>query len=165
MVSYLDTTTGRVVRIPASELRPGVIQARIQGIDGLVWICPDELHPSEIRHPPFEDEIRDAVLQIQQVFAEHRPLSFEEWEEGFRRDAHPEDEVALWLHAANVYAEFAANDGSAERRRDVYRIIVACLTTSSPGAVWHVLRTAVMSKDETAEVVRRFYDADAPADQ
>jgi hypothetical protein len=68
-VPFLDVERGRIVRIPASELRH--------------------------------------VRQIQAAFAEHRQLTFEEWEEGFRRDANPEREIAIWSHAADVYITFA----------------------------------------------------------
>jgi hypothetical protein len=156
MVPFLDVPSGRVVRIPASELRPGVIQARVQGIDELVWVLPDQLKEGEVKHPPFGEDVRDHIRQIQAAFAEHRALSFEEWEDGFRRDARPEREIAIWSHAADVYQVFATQEPSPERRKDIYRVIVACLTTS-PEAVWHVLRPAVLSKAEAEKVVKRFY--------
>src|SRR5262245_28752677 len=156
MVPFLDTENGRVVRIPASELRPGAIQVRLQESDEVVWALPDQLHQSEIQHPEFNEDVRDFIRQIQVAFAEHRPLSFEEWEEGFRRDANPAQEIGLWLHAAEVYTAFTADEPFAERRRDVYRCIVACLTTS-PDAVWHVLRLEVLSRAESEQVVNRFF--------
>src|SRR5689334_15852325 len=81
MVRFFDGETGRVVRIPASELRPGALQAHVQGIEGLVWLLPDQLQPGEIKHPPFGEDVRAYIRQIQEAFAEHRPLSFEEWED------------------------------------------------------------------------------------
>ena len=156
MVPFFDVASGRVVRIPASELRPGVVQARMQGVEGLVWLLPDQLQQGEVRHPPFDEGIRAYIRQIQEAFAEHRPLSFEEWEDGFRRDANPEREIALWSHAADVYTAFAGGEPSPGRRKDVYRCIVACLTTT-PDNVWHVLRPAVLTRAEAEQVVHRFY--------
>jgi hypothetical protein len=52
------------------------------------------LRQGEIRHPPFDEELRAYIRDIQAAFAEHRDLSFEEWEDGFRRDAHREREIA-----------------------------------------------------------------------
>jgi hypothetical protein len=155
-VPFFDVESGRLVHIPASELRPGMIQARVQGIDGLVWLLPDQLQPGEVKHPPFEEDIRAYLRQIQQAFAEHRPLSFEEWEDGFRRDAHPEREIALWSHAADIYTDFAGSEPSAQRRRDIYRCIVACLT-SGPESVWHVLRPEVLSRVDAEQLVNRFF--------
>src|SRR5438105_517510 len=95
-VPFLDMESGRVVRIPAAELRPGTIQVRVQGIDELVWVLPDQVKQGEVKHPPFGEDIRAFIRQIQAAFVEHRQLSLEVWEDGFRRDAHPEREIALW---------------------------------------------------------------------
>jgi hypothetical protein len=159
-VPFFDVESRRVVRIPASELRPGVVQARIQGIDEVVWVLPTQLRQGELQHPPFEEGIRAYIRQIQAAFAEHRPLSFEEWEDGFRRDADPAREIAIWSHAAEVYQAFAGQEPSPARRKDMYRAIVACLTTS-PETVWHVLRPEVLSRLEAEQVVNRFYGKSA----
>jgi hypothetical protein len=92
LVPFYDVPSGRVVRIPPSELRPGCVQARMEGVDGVVWISPDQVEQGEIRHPPFDEDIRAYIRDIRAAFAEHRDLSFEEWEDGFRRDANPERE-------------------------------------------------------------------------
>lgn len=156
MVPFLDLDVGRVVQIPAAELRPGVVRARVEGVDGLVWVMPDQLEEGELRHPPFGEDVRPYIRQIAEAFAEQRPISFDEWEDGFRRDANPAREIALWLHAAEVYRAFADRERSPERRRDIYGAIVACLT-ASPDTVWHVLRPAVLSRTEAQQVIDRFY--------
>jgi hypothetical protein len=133
-----------------------MVQVRVQGIDGVVWVAPDQLQQSEIRHPPCDEQIRARIRLIQDAFAEHRRLSFDEWEDGFRRDTHPVQEVALWLHAGEVYSTFAASEPSAERRKDIYRCIIACLT-SGPDGVWHVLQPAILSRAEAKQVVDCFF--------
>jgi hypothetical protein len=160
MVPFLDVEAKRVVRIPASELRPGAIQVRLRGSDEVVWALPDQLHRGEIKHAEFNEDIRDYIRQIESAFAEHRPLSLEEWEDGFRRDANPEREIALWSHAADVYTAFAAVEPSIDRRRDIYRCIVACLTTG-PDAVWRVLRPEVLSHAEAEQIINRFFGKSA----
>lgn len=159
-VPLFDTKAGRVVRIPASELPPHAIQVHLQGSDEVVWALPEELRQGEIKHGELEEGVRDYIRQIQAAFAEHRAVSFEEWEDGFRRDANPEREIAFWLHAAEVYTAFAANEPAAERRRDVYRCVVACLTTG-PDGVWQVLRPEVLSRAEAEQVVNRFFGKQA----
>lgn len=156
MVPFLDAATGRVVQIPASELRPGTIQVRLQDSGEIVWALPEQLHHDEIKHPTFDEGVRDYIRQIQSAFAEHRAISFEEWEDGFRCDDNPDREIALWSHAADVYMAFAVNEPSAERRRDIYRCLVACLTTG-PKDVWKVLRPQVLRHAETEAIVKRFF--------
>lgn len=156
MVAFYDVETGRLVQIPASELRPGTVQARVQGIEGLVWISPDQLKQGELRHPKFEKDVLAYIQDIHEAFAEHRLLSLQEWEDGFRRDTDPLREIAMWSHAADIYRAFTGNEPSAERRRGVYRCIIACLTTS-PDDVWQVLDLTDLSREEAARVVDRFH--------
>ena len=156
MVRFFDVDSGRVVSIPASELAPGAIRAHIQGVDEVVWVLPEKLKEGPIRHPPFNEGIRGYIRQIQEAFAEHRPLSFEEWEIGFRRDANPAQEIALWLHAADVYTAFTGDEPSAERRHEVYRCVLACMNGSRDN-IWHVFRHEALSRAEAEQVVKRFY--------
>ncbi|MDB5312171.1 MAG: hypothetical protein JWO38_6373 [Gemmataceae bacterium] len=64
MVPFLDAEAGQVVRIPASELRPGAIQVRLRGSDEVVWALPEQLHQGEVKHPEFDEGIRDYIRQI-----------------------------------------------------------------------------------------------------
>lgn len=156
-VPFLDVKSGRVVRIPAAELRPGAVQVRLAGHAELVWVLAEELKGGGLRHPPFGEEIRKYIRQIQAAFAEHRPLTLEEWEDGFRQDANAEREIALWSHAADVYGAFASPASSPGRRGDIYRVIVACLV-ASPDSVWRVLEPlAVLTRAEADEIIARFY--------
>jgi hypothetical protein len=156
LVPFLDAETGRVVRIPASELRPGAIQIRLQGNNEVVWALPEQFHQGEIKHPEFDEGIRDYIRQIHTAFAEHRSLSFEEWEEGFRRDGNPEREIAIWSHAADIYTAFTADESLVDRRQDIYRCIVTCMTTG-PDDVWKVLRPEVLTKAQAKQLVNRFF--------
>jgi hypothetical protein len=155
-VPFYDALSRRVVRIPAAELRPGVVEVRLAGQQELVWVLPEDLHAGAVRHPPFDEDVRKHIRQIQTDFAEHRPLTLDEWEEGFRRDANPEREIAIWSHAADVYRQFASPASSPERRQDVYRVIVACLV-AAPDSVWRVLEPAVLTRGEAESIVKRFY--------
>ena len=156
MVRYYDVSTKRVVQIPAAELRPGCVQARIQGLDGIVWISADQVHQGPLRHPPFDEDIRQYIRQIQEAFAEQRPLSFDEWEEGFRRDGDPIREIAGFSYTADVYSLFTKDEPSAERRREVYRLLIGCMTTSRE-SVWHVVPRSTLSRTEAEQIVHRFY--------
>lgn len=155
-VKFFDLETQRVVEIPHRELSPGAVRAQIDGIEGIVWVMPDQLSAGPLQHPPFSEDIRVFVREIQNVFAEHRIMTVNEWEDGFRRDTNPEKEIALWSHAADVYREFADDESSPDRRLDVYRCIVACLT-ASPATVWHVLEPKTLTRAEAEQVVSRFY--------
>jgi hypothetical protein len=159
-VPFLHLESGRIEHVPLSDLPPGAVRAQVDGIDGVVWLRPELLKQGEIRHPPFSEEIRDYLRRIQGAFAEHRPLTLADWEDGFRRDANPEREIALWLHAGDVYTDFARGEPSAERRRDLYRCVVTCLTTG-PDAALEVFRPETLTRVEAERVVRRFFGGSA----
>ncbi|MGL5093955.1 MAG: hypothetical protein ACRDD1_00090 [Planctomycetia bacterium] len=157
-VLYCDVESGRIVHMPAAELRPGCVQVRLEGVDGLVWIAAEHLSESPVRHPPFGEPFRSHIQTIQETFAEHCGMPFEEWEEGFRRDADPDKEIAVWMHAAEVYDEFAKTTfHTVDEREDVYKTLVTCLS-SSPTTVWNVLELSSLSRAEAAAVVERFFD-------
>jgi hypothetical protein len=155
-VRFFDVDTGKVVTIPAAELAPGAIRARVQGIEGIVWLLPDKLQQGDIKHPPFAEDIRQYIREIHAAFAEHRQLSFDEWEDGFRRDANPTPEIALWSHAADVYLALTGGEPDADRRRDVYRCIVACMN-ATPDTIRMVFTPEVLSRPEAEQVANRFY--------
>ena len=85
-----------------------------------------------------------SVRRIHATFAEHCSLTFQQWEEGFRRDADPQREIARCVHAVNVYTTFTQDESDPVRREDVFRTVVACLT-ASPDSVWHVLQTQCLT--------------------
>jgi hypothetical protein len=155
-VPFLDVS-GRVIQIPSSAVGPGMIPVRLQGSEETVWAMTE--HPtasSELRHPPFDEQVRSYIRNIHETFAEHRPLSFDEWEIGFRQDANAWQEIALWSHAAEVYRVFGEKDLSPERRKEVYRVIVSCLA-ATPDTIWKILELKVLNHRETKRIVRRVY--------
>ena len=159
-VRFYDAESKSVLDIPRSDLRPGLVQAQVEGVRGVVWVSPDQFAEGPIQYEPFDDDVRDFIRRIQSAFAEHRDLSLEEWEDGFRRDSQPEHEIALWSHAADVYTAFSEHESSPERRGDVYRCVVACLV-ASPDSVWDVLELQVIDRSEAERIVDRFYGNDA----
>jgi hypothetical protein len=126
MVRVLDPATGQLTTIPARELAPGMIRATVQGIEGEVWLSAAALGPSPLRHPPFGEELRQRMVELRDTFHDVYPRTAEEWEDGFRRDLHAEQEIAAWLHMAKAFRHFT--DGrtlSPEQRRDIFDVIVA----------------------------------------
>ena len=158
MVPFFDPGANRVIQIPASELKPGAILVQQRGTNERVWMMAEELRPGPIRYPEFDEEVRAYIREIQAAFAEPRHLSFEEWEDGFRRDLEPAPEIALWLHAAEVYRVFTHHEPSAERRHDVFRCLMSSMGACSPEAVWYVYRPDALTRHEAEQVVRRYFD-------
>lgn len=155
-VRFLNHETGRVEDIHESALPADAVMARMEGDDEEVWVLLEHLQPGDVKHGPFSEDVRAVIREIQSAFWEQHPLSLEQWEEGFRRDAHPAAEIALWLHAAETYQAFAAVEEDFDRRREIFRCIVACMTTS-PDTVWLQLQPKFLSRSEAERVVDAYY--------
>lgn len=159
MVPFLDSKTGQVTMIPADELAPGAVLVEKQGI-GQVWIEPDDsIRDAAYQHPPCNEEVRDFFRQIKESLDEVHPMTLEEWEDGFRRDMHPEREIAIWLHIAATYRRCTARRSySLEQRRDFFNVILAC-SCNPRKHVLKVARFSAISRQEAEAAMRFFYSS------
>ena len=129
LVPYHDFSTGKMTLIPKAELSPGAVLVQIQGQPHPVYIDSVQLQPNTHQHPPFEGEIKEAIMSLVIDLAEVRPLSFEEWEDGFRRDQTPDKEIAGWVHLAAILKTMTGQFSlDLPERKECYRVLVACYT-------------------------------------
>jgi hypothetical protein len=147
-----DWETGRTTTIPAAELAPGMVRARVEGL-GEVWVdAAASAGQAPLRHPPFGPDVRQRLEALRETFADVWPRTLEEWEDGFRRDTHPEQEIALWSLMAGCYRHFT--DGrnlSAEQKQDIFRVIV---TTVNNGEdyVTRTVEAQSLSRQKVREI-------------
>lgn len=129
LVPYHDSATGRAVMIPKAELGPGAVLIHIAGEPHPVYADSAQLKQSDHRHPPFEGDVKEAIESLASDLSSVRPMSYEQWEDGFRRDQNPERELAGWLHLAAILKilseRFAFDD---DQRKECYMVLVACYT-------------------------------------
>src|SRR5262245_15758994 len=105
-VRVYDLETKTITTIPAQELAPGMVRAKVVGIEGEVFIEAAQMGETPYRQPPFSEGIRKRLEEIRNTFMEVRPLSLEEWEDGFRRDTKPAKEIGLWMWMGAAYKYF-----------------------------------------------------------
>lgn len=129
LVPYHEFPTGKTSLIPKAELGPGAVLVQIQGQPHPVYADSAQLQPGTHQHPPFEGEMKEAIRSLVIDLAEVRPLSFEAWEDGFRRDQTPDREIAGWLHLAAILKTMTAKFSlDLPERQECYRVLVACYT-------------------------------------
>ena len=129
LVPYHDFSTGKTTLIPKAELGPGAVLAQIQGQPHPVYADSAQLQQGPHQHPPFEGELKDMIVSLANDLAEVRPLSFEEWEDGFRRDRIPDREIAGWIHLAAILQTMTATFSlGLPERKECYRVLIACYT-------------------------------------
>ena len=124
-VTVYDSGTKQFHHIPKCELAAGMAKVRIKGMDGEYWVRASEIEtPTIFKHPPFDGELKKAIEEIQECLSEARPLSYQEWEDGFRSDTNPGNEIAIWLKAARKYRELTMKQyKDPNQKRDVFRIL------------------------------------------
>lgn len=129
-VKVYDFKTKIFTTIPLVELAPGMIQASVNG--ETCWINPHtaDLEESPFRHPPFDKTTRGNLRRIMGVFKEVRSLNLKQWEEGFRRDMHPQQQILAWLHMANVYEDITSQfELTLPQKTELFKILIICSTT------------------------------------
>lgn len=68
------------------------------------WVDPQSLKKGVPKSTLTENQVL-RVLKLRLVFAEHDPLTLEEWIDTLRRDSDPDLELRVWEHLADVYEE------------------------------------------------------------
>lgn len=66
-------------------------------------IDPDNLRPGPIRHESLPPELLEAIGAVYQLIGPYLDTTLEQFETGFMRDAHPENEVGIWCHIAATW--------------------------------------------------------------
>jgi hypothetical protein len=160
-----DAATNRTVNIPACELAPGMIRTRIAGEAEEVWVEGSSLGASGFQHPPFSPELRREMEWLRDALHEVRPLTAEEWEDGFRRDVNMAAEIDLWLLMARCFQNLTAGRTlTLDQKKDIFKVI---LTTVTNGAeyVTQTINPATLSKESVREIaafVERMHRAGNP---
>jgi hypothetical protein len=151
-VRVLDLRTHRLITIPARELAPGMVRARVEGIEGEVWVEASQVHQGPVLQPPFGEDVRQVVRHIRDALQDVVSLTAEEWEDGFRRDANPAEEIAFWCSVAEAYMHFTASRSlSPEQKRDLLEVIFACLN-NGPEYVLLTTSPSTLSPDQVRQV-------------
>jgi hypothetical protein len=157
-VSVFDFRTQSIIRMPADELAPGMVRAKVKGIDEEVWVdSRDGLTPGPYQHPPFDEAARDYLRSIKAALDEVFPMTLEEWEDGFRRDANPEREIAYWLFLSEAYRDTIDHRKrvglpvSHEIKREVFSVIATWLNAGQQ--LPHVLDLKYLSRREAEDLV------------
>ncbi len=163
-VGYLSPTSTEPVWIPESELTGDIVQVHMIGV-GEVWVYRSDLEDSRILHPPFSPETRERIDKIRRALAEVRPLTLEQWEDGFRRDMHTDWEISLMEHIARCYEHFTRHRRlKFPHKRDIYNVILATVNNGKKYVRWTVKAPTLSRRriEKIANYVQRTFPKDVP---
>lgn len=127
MVTVWNRQANTFTTIPQAELAPGMVQATIEGRAGVVWVDAStcDLMNCEYKHPPFEGNLREDIKAIQSSFPRVYEHSYEFWEDGFRKDTHPTNEILIWLTIAELFGHFTEGR-PLDYQKEVFRLLLTC---------------------------------------
>jgi hypothetical protein len=152
-----DLATGKIHTIPAGELAPGMVEADVEGV-GRVWINSAEVKAGrEFKHPPFEPELREFIeREIQKPLAEIWPKTLAQWEDNFRRDAEPEQEIGLWCRIAERFVEFTESEGlNQAQRQECFAIMLHC-STVPPEQILEVVKLKALTREQAQRAIESY---------
>jgi hypothetical protein len=121
-----DTQTKKVVTMPVSELAPGMMKARVYGVEGLVWVDTTRMSQNDTYfHPPFPPKTRQQIAWIANVLHDVHPLSVREWEDIFRKELSADRQIFIHTCAAETFKRLTeGGDWSLPQKRDLYMAIM-----------------------------------------
>ncbi len=115
--------------MPRSEVPAGYTPVRMVGI-GECYVDMSTYRASPgFRHPPFPDAAKERIVRIHQVVEQYSSHTFEQFEEGFRKDMHPWREIALWELIVDAHQRFTSHltgedQLTSQKKEDIFKAIM-----------------------------------------
>lgn len=153
-VEVINVETGVVSAVPSDQIGPEMVRISYEGKE--YWADSAQLKQNEYQHEPFEGEIRARMESIMASLSEVYSLSYEEWEDGFRRDQNPLNEIVIWEHIVSVYQDYAKQTLELATKREIYSVVVTC-SYSEPGQVLNQVSLKSLSEVKAKEIIRAYY--------
>ena len=124
--------------------------------------APKDIRSGPIRHAALPDEKLEQIRQIYEVIGPYLGTTLEQFEIYSMRDAHPEDEIAIWTSILAAWSDYHKQYLNEELLPDAEeKKLLAALIAISTGV------TAVSEVGVTEDVGRKLlacYDALGPAE-
>lgn len=155
-VDVYDCETSKTSRIPARELAPGMMQVKIENRDALVWVDSRQLKTADYKRPPFQGRLKEKTKRLQLLLSEVVPWSYEEWEEGLRRDADPEKEIRWWTAMHGIFRIYCEREFRPEKRKEYFHFFMQC-TNSTPETILHTFKRTHLTEKEAHRAAKYFF--------
>ena len=159
MVRVYDSKTKKVFTMPAVELAPNMVEAKVEGVEGTVWInVSDMAATGKYRREGVSKEVRNHLRQIKRLLDDVYPQSIQEWENMLHREREPDQELGLWIHIAEAYGRITKESRWTQvQKKEILRLLVVCSMNGREQAL-RTAEIAALSTEQAAEVVRRYFD-------
>jgi hypothetical protein len=158
-VRIFDFKTQTITTIPEAELAPGYIRAKVAGV-GQVFVRATQdmvkrAKERPYRHPPFVGARRKACVRFSKIFRAVMPQTADEWEAGFRKDVHADNEMVIWTIIAREYERLVGNKPfSFQRKRDFFGLIMSAVNNGKEYAL-HCFQPNVLSRKDALALLEQ----------
>jgi hypothetical protein len=87
---------------------------------------PSDLHKGPIRRPVLPDSFVGRIKAFKAVLSDVDPTSLETAIDNFKRDRHPEEELAIWERIASTYQLFVSRNSISDPaiRKEVFAVLI-----------------------------------------
>jgi hypothetical protein len=156
-----DPETGKVTAIPIRELSDAMIAIRLEGVEGVVYVDQSlvQIEKGPLRHETLSRGLVERIESLAEVFAEVLPGTPEDWIDDFRRDEHPDSELAVWERIAERFLHSVDPADSLERKQDVLKVLLSC-ANNSPQVTALTAECQSLTRDEVHTICEEWIAAD-----
>jgi hypothetical protein len=159
-VRLYDPDTNTMQDIPARELSSDCLLVHVPGLSD-VYVEAQKLKAGKtVRHQELPEELRQRIRRLHAVIKDLYQEPLEEWEEGFKHDARPDREVAVWERIAETFRHFSKG-GNRELQNAVFEVARKCSAAARPDEVPLIVSSATLSllgRDKVEEIVAFYVD-------
>ena len=114
------------------------------------------MKPGPIQHEQLSDEQLRRITHLHEILAEVDPSSLETWTDNFKRDMHPDQEIAVWERIARAYTTYTSQKNlSLDAKGDVFQTLVLASMSSDEASI-KSLKLKVLSEDEARKIMKAF---------
>jgi hypothetical protein len=87
---------------------------------------PSELHKGPIRRPVLPESYVDRIKAFKAILSDVDPTPLETAIDNFKRDANPEEELAIWERIANTYQLFLSHNAVSDPAisKEVFAVLI-----------------------------------------
>ncbi len=120
-------------------------------------IALSKLYPSPIQHNELPPELVGRIRLVRACLLGAYTHSMDFWMDGFKRDAHPSNEIAYWEHIAAVYREYTSMVPVILTTKQHERLFQVILSMSITSKVSEIEQLAKDLPDGALEILTELY--------
>ncbi len=154
-VEVYDIDTKSIRLVPQENLGPEMVRIELNG--RIMWTDGNKLKPNDYQHDPFEGVRKERVMFIMRSLAEVYPQTYDEWEDGFRRDQDPDNEISIWEYIINIYEKHSHFVESPQKKKEIFYVTARC-STSEAIKVLNQVDLSVLPIKEAKDIISDYYE-------